>query len=417
MPTRTVRSLLAAALLAAAGQACAAVWAVTARWDEAAEQRFAQWVEARFVPEFFYEDSPYAGIATDCADAAYGMRIAFAYEHGLPFVIGDPEQPGRTLSQSSPRFDHLPAGLPRVRAFMDWIATITSTATLADDTYPIRIDREQVRPGTIVLAWRTHVVQVVSVREDGVLRYLESTSPRAIRVMTSITGFPHQVPGDPKARRHGDGFRRFRWPEHYGVEDARLPGHGTEQFVQAAALGRDTFAFHDWVRTRLARVEETPLRRARRQVTTLCKMAWDRAGAIDEARQALAAARAAGRRCLSAPEVDAHSTPGRDLTLRRAFEQTAALADRADWPSVEGRFRHFVEAIAGRLAPEQATGVRSALVEWCDIGRVDGGPGRPMDLAELARLAAEDRLVGDPHAPPAQRWGLEPYVRACAAGR
>jgi hypothetical protein len=36
-----------------------------------------------------------------------------------------------------------------------------------------------------------------------------------------------------------------------------------------------------------------------------------------------------------------------------------------------------------------------------------------MDLAELHRLAAEGRLVSDPHASPAQRWGLAPHAPSC----
>lgn len=400
-------------VLAPFAPAQAAVWQARAQWDEAAERRYSEWVAERFVPTIFYEGSPYADFPTDCADAAYAMRMLFAYEAGLPFVIMDPERPGRTISQATDRFDHLPPGLPRLRAFMEWMAVNTSTATLADDTYPVRIDREQIRPGIVFLAWRRHVVQIVDVRETGVIRYLESTSPRAIRVMTSILGFPHQVPADPKARRHGDGFRRFKWPQHYGQPESSLPGHGTEQFVQALAVGREALPFHDWVRTRLARVDEQPVQRARRQLFTLCQMAWDRAGAVDEAQQALRALRTAGRRCLPPADLDAHSTPGRDGALRRAFEQTVAQADRPEWASVQGRFRDFVDLMTGRLAADEVGRVRADLLGWCDVNRVDGGPGRPMDLAELHRLVGEGRLVSDPHAPPAQRWGLDPYAPAC----
>jgi len=414
-PMRLAAAGIALALLAltAAAPAHAAVWAVQAQWDDDAERRYSAWVAQRFVPTIFYADSPYADFATDCADAAYAMRLLFAYESGLPFVISDPERPGRTITQATGRFDHLPAGVPRVRAFMEWIAVTTSTATLADDTYPVRVDREQIRPGAIFLAWRRHVVQVVDVEDTGVIRYLESTSPRAIRVMTSIRGFPHQVPAEPAARRHGDGFRRFKWPQHYGQPEPSLPGHGTEQFDRARALGREALPFHDWVRMRLAQVDEPPAQRARRQLFTLCQIAWDRAGAIDEAQQALRALRATGRRCLSGAELDAHSTPGRDDALRRAFVHAVAQADRPEWAQVQGRFRDFVELLVGRLPESDADRVRADLLGWCDVNRVDGGPGRPMDLAELHRLAADGRLVSDPHAPPAQRWGLAPHAPAC----
>jgi len=415
---RLARLLLTLAVVAAwAAPAAAAVWTATARWDEDAERRYSAWVERSFVPTLFYQDSPYAEFATDCADAAYAMRMIFAFENGLPFVIGDPERPGRTISQATRRFDHLPAGLPRFRAFLEWMATHTSTATLADDTYPVRIDREQIRPGIIFLAWRRHVVQVVEVRPTGLIRYLESTTPRTIRVMTSIVGFPHQVPADPKARRHGDGFRRFKWPEHYGLPEARLPGYGTEQFERARALGREALPFHDWLRERLALTEESPVARARRQLFTLCQMAWDRATVIDEAQQALVALRRAGRRCMGPADHDAYSTPGRDAALRRAFEQTVAHAESPQWHQVDGRFRDFVELLLGRLPEERAQQVRPDLLKWCDVDRVDGGPGRSMDLAELYALSRDGRLVSDPHAPTAQRWGLAAYAPTCRPQR
>jgi len=407
---------LAAAMLAAA-PAAAAVWAVTAQWDDDAERRYSEWVERSFVATIFYQDSPYAEFATDCADAAYAMRMIFAYENGLPFVITDPERPGRTLSQATRRFDHVPAGLPRFRAFLEWMATHTSTATLADDTYPVRIDREQIRPGILFLAWRRHVVQVVEVRPTGLIRYLESTTPRAIRVMTSIVGFPHQIPADPKAQRHGDGFRRFKWPQHYGLPEHTLPGYGTEQFERAEALGREALPFHDWLRERLALTDEAPVARARRQLYTLCQMAWDRATVIDEAQQALVELRRGGRRCMGPADHDAFSTPGRDASLRRAFEQTVAQAESPQWPQVEGRFRGFVELLLGRLPEAEAERVRPDLLKWCDVNRVDGGPGRSMDLAELYALSRDGRLVADPHAPPAQRWGLAEHSPACRTPR
>jgi hypothetical protein len=397
--------------------AVAAVWAVTAQWNDDAERRYSEWVAQSYVPTLFYQDSPYADFATDCADAAYAMRMIFAFENGLPFMIADPERPGRTLSQATKRFDHLRPGLPRFRGFLEWMAAHTSTATLADDTYPISIDREQIRPGVIFLAWRRHVVQVVEVRPTGLIRYLESTTPRTVRVMTSIVGFPHQVPADPKGRRHGDGFRRFKWPEHYGRAEAGLPGFGTEQFERAQALGREALPFHDWLRQRLALTDESPSQRARRQLFTLCQMAWDRATVIDEAQQALNAMRRAGRRCMGPSDHDAYSTNGRDDALRRAFERTVAHAESPQWEQVDGRFRDFVELMLGRLPEADVARVGPDLLKWCDVNRVEGGPGRSMHLADLYALTREGRLVPDPHALPAQRWGLAAHTASCPAPR
>lgn len=398
----------AAVLLAAApGAAGAAVWQVRQAWDAAADHRFTDWVREHFTAGIFHSDSPWADIPTDCADAAYGMRILFAYQQGLPFVIRDPENPGRMITQASTRFDHIQAGVPRVRAFLNWVMGVTSTATLVHDTYPIRIDREQIRPGVIFLTWKTHVMQIVDLRPTGVVTYVESTTPRAIREMTEIHGFPFRVPADPKAGGHGDGFRRFKNPGDYGRPDASLPGYGTEQFDKAREFRREVLPFYEWMQARLAVAPEPAASRVRRQLYTLCQMAWDRASAIDEGQAALRELRSRSRRCMNPTEYDEYSTPNRDRGLLRAIEHLVGLTGEPWWPALSTRYREFTELIAGKLAPEREAAVREAFLGWCNVNQVDGGPGRPMDLAEMSRLALDGRWVSDPHVSVARRWGLE----------
>jgi hypothetical protein len=383
-----------------------AVWPVTARWDQAAELRYSQWVEDHFHSEFFYRDTPYELIATDCADAAYGMRMVFAFENNLPYAIRQPGDAARLITQASSRFDHLPAGLIRFRAFMNWIMSITNTATLVRDTYPVSIERGQIRPGIIYLTSRTHAMQIVSLTQSGVIRYLESTAPREVRPMRSMLGFPHQVPADPRAGANSDGFRRFKTPQDYGKSERLLPGYGDEQFEQARRFGRETLPFYEWMQTRLAIEPEEPRQLARRSMFAICELTYDRASAVDEAQEVLLELRQQGRRCMNAAEFDEHSTPTRDRLLMRAFEHLQQLPERPDWPTVGGRYRGFVEALAGRLAADQLEQIRPELLSWCDVGKIDGGPGRPMDLVELQTLLREGRLVSDPNASIARRWGI-----------
>jgi hypothetical protein len=182
-------------------------------------------------------------------------------------------------------------------------------------------------------------------------------------------------------------------------------------------VDRDRHPVGGSVEVRLALTDESPSQRARRQLFTLCQMAWDRATVIDEAQQALVAMRRAKRRCMSAADHDAYDTTGRDDALRRAFERTVAHAESAQWAQVDGRFRDFVELMLGRLPEADASRVGPELMRWCDVNRVDGGPGQPMHLAELHALSREGRLVPDPHALPAQRWGLTAYAPSCPAPR
>jgi hypothetical protein len=380
----------------------AAVWATRSEWDEASEKRYAEWVEEHFDAHFFYEGTHYSDMPTDCADAAYGMRMAFAYEQGLPFAI---EHEGSLITQNTRKFDALPAGLPRLRAFMNWVMENTSTRTLVRDTYPVRIDREQIRPGVIYLSAGVHAMQIVQVRDYGVIRYLESTAPRAIRPMRSILGFPHQVPADPRASANSDGFRRFKTPADYAARrPADLPGYSLEQFAKARELQRETLPFYEWVQSRLALEPEPVASLAHRSMFSICAMAYDRANAVEEALVLQALARQQGRR-LSAQEIDEHSTPSRDRLLLRAMEHLKTLVVRADWPGLSTKYRGFVELMVGRLPETQQEFVRADLKSWCDLSKVDGGPVQTLDLQQLFGLLQEGRLSSSPLVSRARRWG------------
>jgi hypothetical protein len=395
----------------------AAVWPVHAQWGPAMEQAYSAWVQRNFNAEFFFSNTPYAGTETDCADAAYGMRMVFAYENGLPFAIRDPSNSRRVISEQTVRFNRYPEGLPRFLAFMDWIMSITSTATLVNDTYPVKIDREQIRPGIIYLTWHTHAMQVVRVRDTGVIHYLASTTPRANRPMRSTIGYPLYVPGDPKARRYGDGFRRFKQPGDYGRPDDTLEGYGIEQFQQSALLGREFLPYYEWVHQRLALVAEPSWINVRRALIAVCEMAWDRGNAIAEAQNLLAQMRRQGRSCMNAGEYEEHSTPGRDRQLLRAFEHLEKISSEPRESTEGALFRDYADHIFGRVPDAQAPELARRLLAWCDIGTVDGGPGRAMGLTELYAQAKKGSLPADPHASPPQRWGLESFTPRCRMSR
>jgi hypothetical protein len=324
--TRVMQFLTVFGMLSALNTAQAAVWPVRAQWNAAVEVEYSNWVQRNFHAEFFFENTPYAEIETDCADAAYGMRMVFAFEHGLPFTIRDPQKTRHLISEQTTRFDRYPEGLPRFLAFMDWIMSITSTATLAHDTYPVQINREQIRPGIIYLTWHAHAMQIVSVRKSGTIQYLASTTPRAIRPMRSSIGYPLYVPADPKARRFGDGFRRFKQPGDFGRPDETLQGYSTEQFQQAQAMNRELLPFYEWVQKRLALESESTGIKVKRAMVAVCEMAWDRGNAIAEAQAVLQRMHQRGRSCMSPAEYEEHSTPGRDRQLLRAFEHLEKLS-------------------------------------------------------------------------------------------
>ena len=126
----------------------AAVWNAENDWNQQWEYRYQHWVKTQWTDDIFMNPAKpaYYKYATDCSDASYAMRLIFAYEHRLPFVVNNPSRPGKLISNRKSRWDHLPEA-ERVRNFLDYMADMTSTKSLGDDTYPVAL--HDIKPGDI----------------------------------------------------------------------------------------------------------------------------------------------------------------------------------------------------------------------------------------------------------------------------
>ena len=82
--------------------AVADVWRAENQWDSNWERRYQQWVKTQWTDDIFMNPAKpiYYKFENDCADASYAMRLIFAYEHKLPFVVNDQMRPGKTISNS-----------------------------------------------------------------------------------------------------------------------------------------------------------------------------------------------------------------------------------------------------------------------------------------------------------------------------
>ena len=85
----------------------AMVWKSENTWDDVWEKRYQHSVTNNWTAEFFMNEKKprYYKFSHDCADAVYAMRLVFAYESTLPFVIHNPSKPGRTISIGISRWD------------------------------------------------------------------------------------------------------------------------------------------------------------------------------------------------------------------------------------------------------------------------------------------------------------------------
>jgi hypothetical protein len=422
MMKRIVRRLVATAGVFAclsATTAQAAIWEATEEWSEAHEIGYSKWIKQRFDKDFFHkpEEQMVFGLALDCSDAIYAMRIIYAYENGLPFAINDPTGKRRTISNEWTKWDGYREQRrhenddgswstyqgpeyteeDKVRAFIEYISDITYTLSLADDTYPVPLS--DIRPGDMFLLPRNHAYIVKDVAPTGAMTTLSHSSPRAWRVMAQIEDFPAEIPED---KRRNDGYRRFKPIEHLKTPSAKVPGASEEQWEIAARLGGSREAFALATQDALASIKEPLDQKASRLFASLCDYAIQRVDIVNHGLNYLSRMNDNnGRRCMSIGEYAEYSTPGRDKKLEGQFRVLAALRSNPEWQNVNFAEKRVIEAIfAGENSMTEAE-----IGSFCAVP-FDIYGGRNMTLRELYRGLEAGRIVSDPHAPLDHRWGL-----------
>jgi len=426
---------LAAAVILAAGllptRINAAVWVAENEWSADWEARYVEWVRTDFNKDIFHnpEDKAIFGLALDCSDAIYAMRVLFAYQNKLPFVINDPTN-GRTLSNEISKWDGFRESrrhenddgtwktykgpeyteADKLRAFIDYIGDVTSTLNLVNDTYPIALG--DVRPGDMFLLPRNHAYIIRDVEPTGAMTTLSHSSPRAWRVMAEINDFPAEVPEDARKR---DGYRRFKPAAYLRKNPVNVPGASTEQWQIAANLNNDIEAFKLMTQTALAKIEEPMSSKAERLFTSLCDYTVQRVDIVNHAQNQLQHISAnAGRQCMTFNEYAEFSTPGLDKKLTGYFRLLRAMTQTPEWVQEDFALKPVIDAVFASTdtMSEQEIG------EYCPVP-FDIQGGRNISLREVWRGIDSGRLVSDPHAPPDMRWGLsrEKWTPQCESAK
>ncbi len=397
----------------------AAIWEATNEWTEAHETAYAEWVRDNFDKDYFHkpEEQTVFGLALDCSDAIYAMRIMYAYENSLPFAINDPTGKRRTLSNDLTKWDGYRdtrrhenddgtwktykgpeyTESDKVRAFIEYVSDVTSTLNLVQDTYPVALD--DIKPGDMFLLPRNHAYIVKDVQPTGAMTTLSHSSPRAWRIMAEINDFPAEVAEDSRKR---DGYRRFKPIEHLRTAPAKVPGASEEQWEIAAKLGGSREAFALATQEALATVKEPIEQKASRLFASLCDYAVQRVDIVNHGLNYLARMEENNsRQCMSIGEYGEYSTPGRDKKLEAKFRLLDAMRSNPSWENANFSEKPVIEAIfaSGNEMSEQEIG------SFCAVP-FDIYGGRNMTLRELYRGLAAGRLVSDPHAPLDHRWGL-----------
>lgn len=362
--------------------ASADVWQTWATWDESYEADYSNWIETKFIEDFFFEGE-WGGIATDCADAVYGSRIIFSYLNGLPFSLG-PADP--KFNNKSTAFDQIQDPKLRVRAFLDSVNDRTWTGSLSRHTYPVALDRASIRPGVIWLK-PGHVETVRHIRKTGVVELRGSWLPGAIRKMITISTLGN-IPAKSTL-----GFRRWIWPQNYSIPIKAQAGYSEVQFAESPtpdfALGRSALEqyqkiskFEDRVRSSLAIVKEPKNAHIERMSHDFCALLDARSQVVNLGFDYFSKA----QRCLNDKEYDAYSTPSRDANLRRIVFGLGL--------SLKGNL-NLIEDSLKSCRP-------IAVDETHSISAIDF-------FRRLLRLD----FSSDPHQKPATRFGLAPVDPVC----
>ncbi|HRJ51687.1 MAG TPA: hypothetical protein PLE99_02885 [Candidatus Thiothrix moscowensis] len=387
--------------------ASAAVWPSENQWDESWEERYQQWVRTNWKDDIFMDPSrPYYKFENDCADAVYAMRLIFAFESRLPFVVGNRDVKGQVISNEMKTWDNLPIN-DRLRRFMDYVADMTSTVTLRNDTYPIALN--DINPGDIYVAPGVHSYQIVEVTDAGIAEVMASTTPKQARYLLRTPSFPFYVPEDP---RMGDGYRRFKQPQNASKPAMAQPGYSEEQFKLAADLAYDYVAFTDIISQKLGKRAEKPDEKTMRLLLALCMYANDRSVYVYDALWYLQKIRGEGRNCMNAREYDDHSTPGRDKRLKMFFDSIRRHLDHIGRFDPRSQPARWAKAVFSNDEPPAQE--MKSLNDFCMV-QMTLGEEYYMTLRELRQNVDANALVSDPNAPLPFRWGVvkEPFRAEC----
>jgi len=221
------------------------IWKVgRQRWTTHQERDFGKWVEENITEDFLIRYR----IPLDCADLPYAFRWIYARIAHLPAAATTGGN--RLIGHWSTDWRHLPTNKVwhkdrRFRAALMAMLSTTSTRTLPNDVYPIRINAESVTAGTAFLVSGSHAGIVARIVMDGStthpIQTFEAGSPARIqrlRLRNFISAHP-----DPL---NMSGLLKFRWPVrsagrwHY-LPIEEYPFYSQEQYLTSFSAGYEDY--------------------------------------------------------------------------------------------------------------------------------------------------------------------------------
>lgn len=393
----------------------AAVWTDVNQWSPDWENRYSSWVKNEWNKYFFSrqllpngQSNPYYGFRVDCADAVYSMRLIFAYENRLPFVIKDPTYSAARISNKMSRWDHR-REIERVRSFLYYIHETTSTRSLPGDTYPVAISRKTIRSGGVLAttAVNHHSWTLKEILPIGV-PYLVYNS-----VVGSHSGFtmqerkswpnPNWVFEGDFSSSSGAGFRYWRPASSLSKPVWEVPGYSTEQFQIPLSKWTKT------LQSRLATHQEDDTSMITRLVENVCVGFKDRVSYVNEA----LSYKRQYPSCMYYEAFDIYSSPSRDerifddlLLLRRTYKeilqrnngQNLTASQKAELTKIFPYINQSASSETRQMQPQSITDDSVCVVNYLS--------NRTMDMAEFKRRLFAGWISNNPNERGEYRWGV-----------
>lgn len=228
-------------------QVNAEVWKSSNDWNSHWENEYQLWINKKVHREIFKTPGQLLyGIRTDCADALYAIRIQFAYENSLPFIINAPDilKPQmKIFGNETNMFDAISDEKNRVRAFINFVSDEAGVDNLLKDTFPVAIKR--INAGTLYLVeWQLlgmgkmnkHSYFIKGFNSDRDLIFYYSDAPRKLRTLEENVARPRFSYGYAPY-----GFRNWKQPQHLLIPEKEIPaveGYSRDQYELLSKVGK-----------------------------------------------------------------------------------------------------------------------------------------------------------------------------------
>ena len=294
-------------------EAKGAIYKSERSFNSSDELLYSQWIQKSLTSDIFSNpESPYYGIKTDCADAAFALRAIYAFENKLSFEFIDNE--GRKITENLTNFDS-GSDVERLKKLIEYISENAGSEMLAGhNTYPIEL--KSIRPGDLYITkWKNssggesrHVYIIKDILPTGDLLLFSSTQPRAIRPLLARKGMPLHFFSEMPF-----GFRRF-----YSSNERKIMNLENYSLEQYELMLTGEKKFFSEVKLKLKNDEDTLQNNFDRRIENVCVALTARKDVVD---LALKEKMKLGKKCFDEKRYDEFSTPSRDQNIIKDIER------------------------------------------------------------------------------------------------